>query len=299
MRDLVESLKRLFPGVRGRLMDLCKPTQRKFDLAVSIILGRNIDSIVVDSQQVALECIQYLRTQRIGQATFLPLDTIQTKPLAEKYRGFAKGARLAVDVLQFEAVYEKAILLACGNALVCDSMNVAKFICYEKKQEVKAVTLEGTVIHKAGLITGGVTKESGNRRWDDKDVDVIQLEMRKTREQLRSDLADLQKQERKSASEEALRSAVDTSRAKLRNISEDLEETERKEAEIVNELNHLDREITRIEREIEKETRTITTNTTAIDEIDQEIQVHELRIFRAFCQKIGVENIREYEQTEL
>jgi structural maintenance of chromosome 1 len=44
-KETLESLSRLFPGIHGKLIDLCKPTERKYDLAVSIILGRNIDAI--------------------------------------------------------------------------------------------------------------------------------------------------------------------------------------------------------------------------------------------------------------
>jgi structural maintenance of chromosome 1 len=84
--------------------------------------------------------MQYMRNQRSGQAMFIPLDTIQVKPINDKYRAFAKGARLAVDVIQFEQAVERAMHYACGNALVCDSMDVAKFVCWEKGQEVKGTS---------------------------------------------------------------------------------------------------------------------------------------------------------------
>jgi len=80
-----------------------------------------------------------MRNQRAGQATFIPLDTIQVKPINDKFRSFAKGARLAVDVVQHEAAIERAIHHACGNALVCDTMEVARYVCYEKGQEVKGL----------------------------------------------------------------------------------------------------------------------------------------------------------------
>ena len=80
---------------------------------------------------------KYLRTQRAGQATFLPLDTISVKPVNDKFRSFAKGARLAVDVIQYEPAVERAMHHVCGNALVCDTMDVAKYVCWEKGQEVK------------------------------------------------------------------------------------------------------------------------------------------------------------------
>jgi structural maintenance of chromosome 1 len=80
-----------------------------------------------------------MRNQRAGQATFIPLDTIQVKPTNDKFRAFAKGTRLAVDVVQYEPVIQRAVHHACGNALVCDSMEVARYVCYEKGQEVKGM----------------------------------------------------------------------------------------------------------------------------------------------------------------
>lgn len=136
----------------------------------------------------SLNALQYLRNQRAGQATFIPLDTIQVKPINDKYRSFAKGARLAVDVIQFEPAVERAMHHACGNALVCDTMEVARYVCYDKGQEVKgvmifniltllhiintllAVTLEGTIIHKSGLITGGRSSHNNSKKWEEKEV---------------------------------------------------------------------------------------------------------------------------------
>ena len=129
-----------------------------------------------------------MRNQRSGQAMFIPLDTIHVKTISDKYRSFAKGARLAVDVIQFDPAVERAMHHACGNALVCDTIDVAKYVCWDKGQEVKgtsffrfvmhemserhaiAVTLEGTVIHKSGLITGGWSAHSGGKKWDERDI---------------------------------------------------------------------------------------------------------------------------------
>ena len=137
LKETLANLQRIFPGVRGPVVDLCKPTQRKYDTAVSVVLGRNIDAIVVDEEKTAIDCIEYMRNQRAGQATFIPLDTIQVKPINDKFRAFAKGARLAVDVIHYDPAVERAMHHACGNALVCDTMEVARYVCYEKGQEVK------------------------------------------------------------------------------------------------------------------------------------------------------------------
>lgn len=78
-----------------------------------------------------------MRVQRAGQATFVPLETIQAKAVNDKFRSFAKGARLAIDVIQYEPSVERAMQHACGNALVCDTMEIARHVCYDKGQEVK------------------------------------------------------------------------------------------------------------------------------------------------------------------
>lgn len=78
-----------------------------------------------------------MRVQRLGQATFVPIETVQVKPISDKYRSFAKGARLAIDVITFDSSVEKAMQFACGNALVCDSMQIARHVCYDRGQEVK------------------------------------------------------------------------------------------------------------------------------------------------------------------
>lgn len=108
-----------------------------------------------------------MRNQRAGQATFIPLDTIQVKPINDKFRAFAKGARLAVDVIQYEPAMERAIHHACGNALVCDTMEVARYVCYEKDQEVKGASSSnppppGGCFTLTGMLT--------RRSWDSGDA---------------------------------------------------------------------------------------------------------------------------------
>lgn len=63
LKEVIASLQRIFPAgtVKGRVSDLCKPQERKYDTAISVVLGKNIDSIVVDSQQTALECVNVSR----------------------------------------------------------------------------------------------------------------------------------------------------------------------------------------------------------------------------------------------
>jgi structural maintenance of chromosome 1 len=59
----------------------------------------------------------------------------------DKLRSFARGARLAIDCVQYDDAVSQAIAYACGSAMICDTMDVARYICYEKGMEVKGKVL--------------------------------------------------------------------------------------------------------------------------------------------------------------
>jgi structural maintenance of chromosome 1 len=71
--------------VYGRLQDLCHPTQRKYATAVATAAGKDMDAIVVTNNEIGFDCIKYLREQKIGVATFLPLSSLQVPTLERTY----------------------------------------------------------------------------------------------------------------------------------------------------------------------------------------------------------------------
>ena len=135
---------------------------------MTVVLGRNLEAIVVDEEKTAIDCIEYMRNQRVGQATFIPLDTIQVKLANDKFRTFAKGVRLAVDIVEHEPAIERAIHHACGSALICDSMDIARTVCYEKGQEVKGIYHLCFVV---GLIDGFGSRHVGGHCYSQERLD--------------------------------------------------------------------------------------------------------------------------------
>ncbi|KAJ3798658.1 condensin complex subunit SMC1 [Lentinula aff. detonsa] len=295
LKETLTSLQRIFPGVRGRVIDLCKPSQRKYETAVSVVLGRNIDAVVVDEEKTAIDCIEYMRNQRAGQATFIPLDTIQVKPVNDKFRSFAKGTRLAVDVIQYEPAVERAMHHACGNALVCDTMDVAKYVCYEKGQEVKAVTLEGTVIHKSGLITGGRSTHGSEKKWDEKDVQGLQ----KSRDSLLAKLRDLSKQKPRGKTDENLIAEISQLESNLAIARDELNACKTRLSGLKEELRHLDREIQKNSPELKKSQKEHDKLQEQMTILSGTINHAEDEVFVDFCRKIRVDNIREFEERQL
>ncbi|KAJ3184408.1 Structural maintenance of chromosomes protein 1 [Gaertneriomyces sp. JEL0708] len=292
-KEMLDELKKAFSGVHGRVVDLCKPTQRKYQLAISIILGRNLDSIVVDSEKTAIECIDYLREQRIGKATFLPLDTIKPKSVNERLRQL-QGAHLALDVIQFEQHFEKAMLFSCGNALVVDTLEVAKEIAYEKRIEVKCVALDGTIIHKTGMITGGVSQGDNRnaRRWDDREVENLQ----KAQTTFVAQLQEITKSRRKVFQDENLRSALTALESKMRLTTEDLTTTRQKRNAITTELEHILPEIAKVAQHIQSLADSLSAMEEEIQGYDATVQQVENEVFASFCRRVGLRNVREFEE---
>ena len=70
----------------GRLIDLCEPSHKKYQVAVTKVLGKYMDAIACDSEKTAKDCIQYMKEQRIAPETFLPLDYVEVRPVNEKLR---------------------------------------------------------------------------------------------------------------------------------------------------------------------------------------------------------------------
>jgi structural maintenance of chromosome 1 len=292
LKEMVTSLKRIFPGVRGRIGDLCKPKQKKFDEAVIVALGRDFDSVIVDTEKTGVECVQYLKDQRFPPMTFIPLDNIKVNAVNTAIKGIT-GARLTIDTIDFDASLERAMSYACGSSVVCDSLDIAKYICYEKKIPVKAVTLEGFVIHKAGLMTGGRGPEhkGGKRRFEEQDVQNLQRMGAKFKDEMEK----LPRADRRGAAEEGLQI--------------ELAGLEQRHAFARAEFEALNKNYTSKKRETDNERKSLrdwepkynekssnleSTRRTAKEFQDAISKVQD-QVFADFCKKLGYSDIRTYE----
>lgn len=291
-KETVTAMKRIFPGVRGRVHELCKPKQKKFETAVSTVLGRHFDAIVVDTEKTAKDCIQYLRDQRAGQGTFIPLDTIQVKAVNPNLKGTHRGMRLAIDTIEYDNSVERAMSYACGNSIVCDDLNVAKHLAYEKGVDAKAVTLDGVVIHKGGLMTGGRgPQDRSARRWEDTEVENL----RRLRDKLMAEHAALPKGHRRGAEEEALQGELagleqrlSYMREEVKSLDRNIDSKQRERAFAVEQLDEARPKYQDQSEGLENVRSTLQTFQGSVGEVEDEV-------FAAFCQRLGYENIRAFE----
>lgn len=291
LKATVADMKRIFPGVKGRVSELCKPVEKRYQTAVSTVLGRNFDAVIVENEKTAIECIQYLREQRRGQATFIPLDTIQFTSLSFNLKGQHRGSRMALDTINYERTLERAISYVCGNAVICDDLAVAKTICWEKRNDVKAVTLDGSVIHKGGNMTGGQGSKPDSRRWEETEVENL----RKLQEKLVTELAALPESRRGASEEEVLQGELTGLEQKLMYLKEEAKAHERNQNSKRKELAHARQELAAAKPKYEQKLREFQDLERTLREYREAIGEVEDEVFRDFCRRLGYNNIRSYE----
>lgn len=131
--ETLERLQRLFKGIHGRLYELSEPRSRKYNLAVARIFSLHMNSIVIDTYAEAKECVKYLKAERIGQETFLPLDNLNIYNISSSLTKFAEQNRIPrlIDVLSFDEKYTKLFTFICKDTLVCQTSDDARRIAYE------------------------------------------------------------------------------------------------------------------------------------------------------------------------
>ena len=291
-KQMMAALKRVFTGIHGRLHELCKPKQKKYETAVSTVLGFHFDSIVVEDQKTASNCIQYIREQQIGQATFLPLDTIQIKSFDSKLKGMHKNMRLAIDSVDYDNSIERAVSLACGNSMICDDLDTARYLCYEKNVKAKAVTLDGTIIHKAGLMTGGRGPNDRNaRNWADTEVENL----RKMKDDLQADLAALPKGHKAVTDEETLRGELTGLEQNLAYARDEIKALDKNMSDKRKELAHVQKQLKEAKPKYEEHAQSLKNLLGRIDGAQAQISDVEDDVFAAFCKRLGYDDIRAYE----
>ncbi|KAI9291082.1 Smc hinge domain-containing protein [Neoconidiobolus thromboides FSU 785] len=295
-KEGLETLKRIFPGVHGRIVDLIKPKDKKNEVAILTLLGKDLDAVLVNNESTAMECIKYLKDQRLGSTKFIPLNTISSVLIQDKYRHFEK-ANLAIDLIDYDNRFERALQYCCGNSIVCEDFNVARHICFELNQEVKAVTLNGTIIHRSGLITGGgaeiIGSTAATRRWEEKKLD----ELKREKEKLLNELNEIQKLKRRGNVEEVLNIKIQTLKANIQSLQEeksklskDLISNGQEQTVLKNKQNKLQQDLN--QKDLDKAKA-------EADVVRKEVYQEQDRIFSTFCSRLNLANIRDYENYRL
>lgn len=134
-----------------------------YETAIETALGGSLQDIIADSVDQAKEAIAFLKANRAGRATFLPLDGM--RPPGSEVRGrmdSRSGALgIAADLVGYDAKYDPAVRSLLGRTVVVDNIDNAVALSRQLSGWNKIVTLEGELIVPSGAISGGVGKSRG------------------------------------------------------------------------------------------------------------------------------------------
>ncbi|TPX15123.1 uncharacterized protein E0L32_004681 [Thyridium curvatum] len=292
IKETVSALKRLYSGVRGRVGELCKPKQKKYDEAVINALARDFDSVIVDTEKAAGDCIQYIKDQRLPPMTFIPLDNIKVNATNSSIKGIS-GARLTIDTIDFDASLDRAMAYVCGDSVVCDSLEIARNIAYVRKLPVKAVTIDGFVVHKGGLMTGGRLPDNKGNKRKFEEHDVQNLE--RMAEKLVEDLQKLPRTDRRGQHEETTREELAGLESRLHFARNEMQGFDQNVKSKKKELDNAKRELREWEPKYKAESKKLENTRQTVAKFKQAIAQVEDKIFAAFCKKLGYSDIRAYE----
>ncbi|XP_017767549.1 PREDICTED: structural maintenance of chromosomes protein 1A-like [Eufriesea mexicana] len=301
--ETIKILQSLFSGVYGRLYNLCKPVHPRYDVAMTKVLGKYCNSIIVSTNQVALECINYLKRQQIGTEIFLPVESLKVESIKEKLRKIEnpQNVKLLYDVLRFEpAEINNAILFVTKNTLVCETSEDARILAYEidPRRNNNCVALDGTYYTKSGIISGGQVELLEKAKiWNEQNL--VQLKSKKT--MLMAELRDKTKTSQNEFEAKTLDVQIQGLTSRLNYCKLDLNDaaSENKIITLRNEIEDIQNKLRIVDNNITSIKNIMAEKNQDIQNIEESIKNIEDMIFKEFCNKVGIRNIRQYEQENL
>jgi chromosome segregation protein len=142
--------------VHGTIADLGK-APAEYATALNIAAGNKLQFVVCDDDQVASDAIRYLKEERLGRVTFLPLNKLRPPALPPlKEPGIID---YAVNLVEYDPKYDRAFAVALGATVVVDTLERARKLI----GKYRMVTLEGELLDRSGAMTGGATKKPSGR----------------------------------------------------------------------------------------------------------------------------------------
>ena len=173
IRRVMEQKKNV-SGIKGVVADLLK-VEKNYETAIETALGGSIQNIVTDNENTAKGMIEFLKKNKYGRATFLPLTSMKNKktfnnPAALKEPGVIG---VASDLVQVEAEYEGLANYLLGRTLVVDHIDHGIAIAKKYQYTIRMVTIEGESLNPGGSLTGGAFKNNSNLLGRRREIDEL------------------------------------------------------------------------------------------------------------------------------
>ena len=239
------------PGIKGVVADLIQ-VNKEYEIAIETALGGSIQNIVTDNEQTAKQMIEFLKKNRFGRATFLPLNSINTKSSFTQREALKEPGviGLASELVTTGPEYTGLATYLLGRVLVVDHIDHAIAIARKYRHSLRMVTVEGESFNPGGSMSGGSFKNNSNllgRRREieelessvkalKKDMDAMQKSIndnRSKRNVIRDTIADLQEKLRQQyVAQNTAKMNMNQVEAKTKEIQAGYGEIQREQMEI-------------------------------------------------------------------
>ena len=177
----VMDVKDRIRGIHGVVADLIT-TEKEYETAIETALGGSIQNVVTDSEETAKRLIEYLKKNRYGRATFLPLTSVKTKG-GFNQEGVLKEpgvVGLAHQLVHTDPMYQELIRYLLGRVVVADNIDHAIALARKYQHSLRIVTLEGELLAPGGSMTGGAFKNSSNLLGRKREIEELEQACEKT-----------------------------------------------------------------------------------------------------------------------
>ena len=254
IRKIME-LKETNSGILGVIADIIK-VEKKYETAIETALGGTIQNIVTDNEKTAKELIAYLKDNKLGRATFLPITSVSGKNTYESEPCMKeKGViGLACNLVRVDFEYTKLAKYLLGRILVVDNIDNGLAIAKKYKYSLRIVTLEGEQLNPGGSMTGGAFKNASNLLGRRREIEELKKnvadvskslnEHKSLTSELRKSVASLREQN------DSLNKAMREAQVEKNTIVMNLNSATNRRDEIISSLADINSQIADVEREI-------------------------------------------------
>lgn len=179
------------PKIIGVVADIIE-VAKKYETAIETALGGSIQNIVTEDEPTAKKMIEFLKQNKFGRATFLPISSIagrsQPNDTIQREQGVIG---IASSLVKYDKKYMTVINHLLGRIVVVDNIDSAITISRKYKQSLRIVTLEGELINPGGAMTGGAFKNSSNLLGRKREIDEIDEQLENLKTKLKEDEAQI------------------------------------------------------------------------------------------------------------
>ena len=175
-----------FTGVHnviGKLINM----DTTYQIAISVALGGAANYLVVDNTETAKYLVSYLKENKLGRATFFPIDTIKPRCIDETFLAKIKNMdgfiNIASNLVTCDSIYRDIINNQLGNVIIASNLDAANNISKVIMNRYKIVTLDGSLVNVGGSITGGSLNNNQNFIKDKYELETRKLEIERLNNQ--------------------------------------------------------------------------------------------------------------------